>query len=93
MAIKIQNTTIVDDNRNSTLLSLVVQQNAGGTGASFIKIPYYVDSTARDVAITVPTVGMVAFVGSLFQGYDGTKWDSIAGAALDEALVVAIMGL
>jgi len=93
MAIKIQNTTIVDDNRNSTLLSLVVQQNAGGTGASYVKIPYYADATARDTAITVPTVGMVIFVGTLFQGYDGTKWDSIAGAALDEALVVAIMGL
>ena len=93
MALKIQNVTVVDDNKNSTLLSLSVQQNAGNTGASYIKVPFYASASARDAAITSPQTGMIAFVGNLFMGYDGTKWDSVAGPALDEALTIAIMSL
>jgi hypothetical protein len=26
-------------------------------------------------------------------GYDGTKWDSVGGSALEEALTIAIMSL
>lgn len=88
MAIKIQNATVIDDSKNANLLSL----SLGGTGASYLKVPVYADATARDAAIATPQLGMVAFVGGLYTGYDGTKWDSIAGSALDEALVIAIAG-
>jgi len=93
MALKIQNVTVVDDGKNGKFLSLTLEQNPGKTGASYLKVPFYTDATSRDTAITSPQVRMVAFVGNLFMGYDGTKWDSVAGPALDEALTIAIMSL
>jgi hypothetical protein len=93
MALKIQNVTVVDDGKNGKFLSLSLEQNPGNTGASYLKVPFYTDASARDTALPSPEVGMVAFVGNLFMGYDGTKWDSVAGPALDEALTIAIMSL
>jgi hypothetical protein len=97
MAIKIQNVTVIDDNKKGSLLSLEIAQNPGGTGASYLKVPYYTSTAARDAALQTPTVGMVCVVNNglrtEFLGYDGTKWDSIAGPAVEEGLTIAIMGL
>jgi hypothetical protein len=93
MAIKIQNVTVVDDGKNGAFLSLSLEQNPGNTGASFLKVPFYANDSARDAALTSPQTGMVVCVGNLFMGYDGTKWDSVGGSALEEALTIAIMSL
>lgn len=93
MALKIQNVTVVDDAKNGKFLSLTLEQNPGNTGASYLKVPFYADASARDAALPSPEVGMVAFIGNAFMGYDGTKWDSVAGPALEESLTIAIMSL
>ena len=92
MAIKIQNNTVIDDSRAGNLLSLTIAQNAG-SGASFLKIPFYASADLRDAAITSPEVGMVCVTAGQFLGYDGTKWGSIVGGIEEDALCFALIDL
>jgi hypothetical protein len=41
---------------------------------SYIQIPVYADSTARDLAISSPMPGMIVLTGNIFTGYDGSTW-------------------
>ena len=92
MAIKIQNNTVIDDSRAGNLLSLTIGQNAG-SGASFLKIPFYSSAALRDAAITSPEVGMVCVTAGQFLGYDGAKWGSIVGGIEEDALCLALIDL
>jgi hypothetical protein len=86
MAIKIQNTTVIDDSRNGTLVSLELT----GTGA--LKLP--VGTTAQRPS--PDQQGHIRFntdTGTI-EGYglagNGTGWGAVGG---DDALALAIIGL
>jgi hypothetical protein len=92
MALKISGSPVVDDNKNATFQSVSIS----GSGASYLKVPVYATSAARDAAITVPTAGMVVQTGLIYMGYTGSIWDNLAGDAgvkADEALVLGLMAL
>jgi hypothetical protein len=41
---------------------------------SYIQVPMYADSTARNQAIPAPMAGMIVLTGNIFTGYDGSTW-------------------
>lgn len=43
-----------------------------------LELPVYADATARDTAITAPTVGMMVVTGTTFTGYNGTAWVNLS---------------
>lgn len=99
MALKINNVAVVDDSKNGQFLSLTVDPSMGAGLPSYLKVPTFSNSAARDANITSPAVGMVVATWNtslglaIFEGYDGSKWNSVGGPAAEEALTIAIMNL
>jgi hypothetical protein len=51
----------------------------GGVNSSGpVKVPRYADSTARDAAITSPSIGMIVVTNNVFQGYNGSTWVNLS---------------
>ena len=82
MAIKIQNTTIIDDSRNITNAN-----TAEFTGNTHIKLP--VGSTAQRPA--TPVQGMMRYNTSeeKFEGYTAKGWGSIGGGGFSSIEIVS----
>ena len=81
MAIKIQGTTIIDD--ETSYISLA--------GTHALKLP-----TGNTSEQPTGVSGMLRFNSetSSFEGYDGTAWGSIGGGGADEyARTIALLGL
>jgi len=67
------NMAVRDGGTGSTVNALTI----GPKVAQFTAVPAvpaYADSSARDAAITAPTVGMLVITGAIFQGYTGSTW-------------------
>jgi len=42
------------------------------------QLPVYANTTARDTAISSPSIGMLVVVGNTYQGYNGITWGNIS---------------
>ena len=63
-----------------TLTSLSSSGNIAGNNVSAItaiQLPVYANVSARNSAISQPTVGMLVVVGNTYQGYNGVTWGNI----------------
>lgn len=82
MAIKIQNTTIIDDNRNITEAN-----SASFTGNTGVKLP--IGTTAQRPGVV--EVGMLRYNtdDSKFEGYTARGWGSIGGGGFDSIDIVS----
>jgi hypothetical protein len=82
MAIKIQNTTIIDDSRNITNAN-----TAEFTGNTHIKLP--AGSTAQRPS--TPVQGMFRYNTSeeKFEGYTAKGWGSVGGGGFEEVEIVS----
>lgn len=83
----ISSAVLVDGGNYSTSWNLAVRDGASSTTVNALEItpssaqyavppavPAFADASARDTAITAPTVGMLVITGSIFQGYTGSTW-------------------
>lgn len=82
MAIKIQNTTIIDDSRNITEAN-----SATFTGNTSIKLP----TGTTEQRPGTPAVGMLRYNtnDSKFEGYTAKGWGSIGGGGFDSVEIVS----
>ena len=67
------NMAVRDGGTGSTVNALTIGPKVAQFAAA-PAVPAYADSSARDAAITAPTVGMLVITGSIFQGYTGSTW-------------------
>ena len=65
---------------NLTAGNVNASGNVSGNNISAItafQLPVYANVSARNAAITNPTVGMLVVVGNTYQGYNGVTWGNI----------------
>jgi hypothetical protein len=67
--------TTFDTTGNWTMPGNITGNNISATTA--FQLPVYANATARNAAISNPTVGMLIVVGNTYQGYNGVSWGNI----------------